>query len=136
LSQRRYQVGQQQVTSLIEGLRNSRRKMFDRLWIASIALTALSIVALAVELIQGTPSPNAKHAAIRDVNRADRPSSLAKTTAERRLQLVTPAVAREWSSETPQEQQVQSAHYTTEDEPKHKGAWLDGWIAPPESDSE
>src|SRR5262249_50686986 len=54
LSEKRFLDGHRQVTSMIEGLRDRRRRMFSRLWNASIVLTALSVVALAIELIQRT----------------------------------------------------------------------------------
>src|SRR5262249_7930065 len=59
LSEKRFRDGHQQVTTMIEDLRHSRRRQFHRLWIASLALTAASVVALAIGLFQ-------------NMNRADR----------------------------------------------------------------
>jgi len=39
---------------MIEGLRDKRQRLFRRLWTASVLLTAISVVALAVELLQKT----------------------------------------------------------------------------------
>ncbi len=82
LSEKRYQDGHQQVTGLIERMREKRRRLFDRLWIASIALTALSVVALAVELIQGMQSPDPNQVATRPLNK----NTLANKNAERNRQ--------------------------------------------------
>ena len=136
LSERRFQAGQQQVTGLIEGLRDRRRKLFDRLWMASIALTALSIVALAVELIQGTHSPIGTRGAASKVDPADSPDQLTRKLQAPPAQRVSPAAVREWSNEVPDDEPVTSALYTTEEGSQPKGVWLDGRITPPDSDSE
>src|SRR5258707_10887128 len=52
-------------------MREKRRRLFGRLWVASIALTALSIVALAVELIQGMQSPVPTRIATRSSKKND-----------------------------------------------------------------
>src|ERR1700730_15795628 len=54
LIEKRYREGHQHVTEMIEGLRDRRRRLFKRLWTASVVLTALSVVALAVEVIHKT----------------------------------------------------------------------------------
>ena len=136
LSEKRYQDGHQQVTGMIDRLRTRRRKLLGRLWVASIALTALSIMALAVELIPGMQSPIATRTAIPKVDKADTPRQLARKTSVPSARPVSPAVAREWSNERPDDQPVKSALYTTEDGPQRKGAWLDGLITDPDSDSE
>ena len=136
LSEKRYQDGHQQVTGMIERMRERRRKLLGRLWVASIALTALSIVALAIELIQGVQSPIATRAAIPKGDQADTSRSLARKTSSSPARPVSGAAAREWSNESPDDQPVKSALYTTEDGPKPMGAWLDGLIIDPDSDSE
>lgn len=132
LSAKRYRDGHQQVTGLIERLRERRRKLLDRLWVASIALTALSIVALAVELIQEMHSSIATPAAIPGVDQADSQSQLARTTSAPPARPVSSAAA----SGSPDNHPVKSALYTTEEGPEHKGARLDGWITAPDPDSE
>jgi len=52
LSEKRFRDGHQQVTTMIEDLRDRRRRQFRRLWIASLTLTAASVVALAIGLFQ------------------------------------------------------------------------------------
>jgi hypothetical protein len=140
LSERRYQNGHQQVTGMIERMRVRRRKLLDRLWVGSIALTALSIVALAVELIQGMQSPIATRVASRvgsrPVQKADTSRQVGRKTSAPPAQPVSTAAAREWSNELPEDQPVKSALYTTEEGPKPKGVWLDGLITNPDSDSE
>lgn len=136
-SEKRYQEGHEQVTGIIERVRKRRRKLFNRLWVASIALTAISIMALAVELIQGMQSPATTRVAIPKRDKVD---------DQRQLVLKTPApvpsprdvstaAAREWSNESPEDQPVKSALYTTEEGLKPQGAWLDGQISNPDSDS-
>ena len=136
LSEKRYQDGHQQVTGMIERMRERRRKLLGRLWVASIALTAFSIVALAIELIQGIHSPIATRAAISKGAKADASPNLARKTSTSAARPVSPVAAREWSNESPDDQPVKSALYTTEDGPHSKGAWLDGLITDPDSDSE
>ena len=162
LSEKRYQDGHQQVTSLIDRLREKRRRLFDRLWVASIALTALSIVALAVELIQSMQTPVPVRVATvpfkkndtgkndtgkndtgkndtgkNDTGKKkDAPRQIARKTSTSPGQPVSPVAAREWSNELPDDQPVKSALYTTEEGPKPKGVWLDGLVANPDPDSE
>lgn len=136
VSEKRYQDGHQQVTGMIERMREKRRRLFDRLWVASIALTALSIVALAVELIQGLQSPVPVRVAPVSARKKDTPRQFARKTATSPARPVSPAAAREWSNELPDDQPVKSALYTTEDGPEPKGVWLDGLISDPDSDSE
>jgi hypothetical protein len=148
LSEKRYQDGHQQVTGLIERMREKRRRLFDRLWVASIALTALSIVALAVELIQGMQSPVPTRVAKRPalnhntvksndtIRQNDAERQVARKTAPLPARPVSPAAARESSNELPDDQPVKSALYTTEESAKPKGVWLDGLIANPDSDTE
>ena len=148
LSEKRYQDGHQQVTGLIERLREKRRRLFDRLWIASIALTALSIVALAVELIQGMQSPvptriaarGSKRSGAADTNETGKKNDalrhVVRKTYESPERPVSTAAAREWSNEMPDDQPVKSALYTTDEGPKPKGVWLDGLIANPDPNSE
>lgn len=54
LIEKRYADSHRQVTGMIEGLRDRRRRIFKRLWTASVLLTALSVVALGVELLQNS----------------------------------------------------------------------------------
>jgi hypothetical protein len=148
LSEKRYQDGHQQVTGLIDRLREKRRRLFDRLWIASIALTALSVVALAVELIQSMQSPVPARVATAPfkkndtvkqndtAKKQDAPRQITNRTSPSPARTVSPVAAREWSNESPDDQPVKSALYTTEEGPKPKGVWLDGLVPNPDPDSE
>ncbi|HEY2252790.1 MAG TPA: hypothetical protein VGH74_17075, partial [Planctomycetaceae bacterium] len=137
LSQKRYQEGQQQVTGIIEGMREKRRKLFDRLWIASIALTALSVLALAVELIQGMQSPVPTRIAHPSAKRAAAPRQLVNKASDSPERPVSAAAARTESNERQDDQPVTSALYTIdEDGPQPPGVWLDGPIANPDSESQ
>jgi hypothetical protein len=53
-SEKRYAAGQREVAGMIEELRGKRQRLFRRLWFASVLLTAASVVALGVELLQRT----------------------------------------------------------------------------------
>lgn len=135
LSHKRYRDGKQQVAGIIEDARARRRKLFGRLWIASVTLTALSIVALAIELIQGLHPGTATGDAIPVA--ADG-GPIVRKSSSRSPRRVVPAVARKWSNESPgggaADGSVQSALYTMEGDKKPNGVWLDGTIN--ESDSE
>jgi hypothetical protein len=50
--EKRYAAGQREVTGMIEELRGKRQRVFRRLWVATVLLTAASAVALGVELLQ------------------------------------------------------------------------------------
>ena len=52
LSEKRFAEGHQQMAQMIATLRHRRQRFFRGLWSASVLLTALSVVALAVELLQ------------------------------------------------------------------------------------
>ena len=53
LSEKRFRDGHQQVTTMIEDLRERRRRQFRRFWLASMVLTAGSAVVLAFGLLRG-----------------------------------------------------------------------------------
>lgn len=129
LSQKRYHDGRQQVTGMLERMRENRRKLFDRLWVASIAVTALSVVVLAVEIIQGIQSPVAARVEHPTLKKTGSRSRLAQNPAASPSRPVSAAAARTWENETQNEQPVTSALYTTEESPQPQGVWLDGPIA-------
>ncbi|MBI3861009.1 MAG: hypothetical protein HY290_03855 [Planctomycetia bacterium] len=136
ISRKRYDDGQQHVTGMIDRMRDRRRKLFGRLWVVSVVITALSIVALAVELIQDW---NFKAAESVSAPRDPAPSRpLARKSSTRPRRPVTPAGGKVWTTELsdvpPGENPVKSALYTTEGSGKPKGVWLDGIISDDESD--
>lgn len=135
LSQKRFQEGQQHVAGMIERMREKRRKLFDRLWIASIALTALSVLALAVELIQGVQSPVPTRITHPSAKRTAAPRQLVKKASDSPVPPVSAAAARTEANERQDDQPVTSALYTTEeDRPQPPNVWLDGPIANPDSE--
>ncbi len=54
LSEKRFADGRRQITRMIEKLRGKRQRLIKILWAASVALTALSVIALAVEFVHKT----------------------------------------------------------------------------------
>jgi hypothetical protein len=139
VSQRRYDDGHQHVTSLIGRMRDRRRQLFGRLWIASVILTALSIIALVVEVIQNLNAPQATaEAELATVDaKAVRPST--GRLASRSTRNVVPAEAQTLATDLPEsvdgEQPVQPAHYTTDRPGKPQGVWLDGTIDDKDSEN-
>jgi hypothetical protein len=137
LSEKRYQDGHQHVTDMIEGLRDKRRRLFRRLWTASVVLTALSVVALAVELIHkadffnslGDTVESNGHAAIDSSRRA-------RSSAARRAPPTKPTAPRQWANELPAEPSVQSAVYETTGRAGQEGAWLEGKIADTDTETD
>jgi len=135
LSEKRYREGHQHVTDMIEELREKRRRLFKRLWAGSIALTALSVVALAVELIHRAEFLNPLSDTVQtDDQPATSPSRRTHGGVARRPALKKTPVPRQWSNALPTETPVQSAVYETTGRAGQEGAWLDGKIA--ETDTE
>jgi len=134
LSERKLADRRQDIPTMIAGMRNRRRKLLDRLWIGSIVLTALSVVALGVELLHelpvGTP---AGESATSDV---DNPHSgeIARGRNTRTIQPVSGVAARAWSNELPAEIAVKTAHYTTDGTGGPAGALLNGTITDSDPD--
>lgn len=132
ISKKRYDEGHQNVTGLIDRMRDKRRKLFGRLWIASVVLTALSIVALAVEVIQGLSFTAATAESVPANDGAESTHPVARKPAARSSSSVVHAEAQtsgyaQFDAEKG-ENQVKSALYTTEGAGKPKGVWLDGTI--------
>jgi hypothetical protein len=135
LSEERILDGHRQVTSLIAGARDQRRRLFGRLWAASILLTALSIVALAVELVQRIDfwKPVGDTVQI-DVGKVTENPRSAPGTAQTAKPEPKPGAPREWSNQLPQQGAVKSAVYETGRAGKKEGAWLPGTISENEND--
>jgi hypothetical protein len=134
LSEKRDTDRHQQVTTMITGMRNRRRRLLDRMWIGSIGLTALSVVALGVELLHELHDANpAVETATFDVD-APIPDEVPRGRDTREIQQVSGTIARTWSNELPEENAVKQALHTTEGDASPPGAWLPGTIT--DSDSE
>jgi hypothetical protein len=137
ISKQRYDDGHQHVTNLIDRMRDRRRRILDRLWIASVVLTALSIVALVVEVIQNlnTAQPAAESAH----SHASPTRPVARRSSPRSPRSVVPAAAQVLANELPEpengEHPVKSALYTTDRPNRPKGVWLDGTITDNESET-
>jgi hypothetical protein len=137
LSEKRYRDGHQHVTDMIEGLRDKRRRLFKRLWTASVVLTALSVVALAVELIHnadlfsslGDTVETNGHSAIDSSHRT-------RTGTARNALLKKPPAPRQWSYELPADAPVQSAAYETTGRAGQEGAWLAGKITDTDTETD
>lgn len=132
IRQKRYDDGQKHVAELIDRLREKRRRFFGRLWIASVVLTALSIVALAVELIQGfsvaARSPESNPA----VSERDGSRATARTSPARSRKSSV-STARAWSNEAPDAagnaKPIEPAAYKVEGQTQPRAAWLEGTIS-------
>jgi len=135
LSEKRFLEGHRQVTGLIEDFRNRRRRLFQRLWAASIVLTALSVVALAVELVQqgdllksfGDSAQGEDHSVPRILPKVHEATPLKATPAKS-------GTRREWSNQLPQEGTVESAIYETPQQYRDNGVWLKGTITDNETE--
>jgi hypothetical protein len=137
LSEKRYRDGHQHVTEMIEGLRDKRRRLFKRLWTASVVLTALSVVALAVELIHKTDVFSSLGDTVQtDGHSAIDSSRRARSGAVRHAPLKKTAAPRQWSNELSAEPSVQSAVYETTGRAGQEGAWLEGKIADTETETD
>ncbi len=134
LSERRFREGHQQVTEMIEKLRDRRRRLFKRLWAASVGLTALSVVALAVELVHQMEYPNSMDETVptseQPVARRKVPPDITASKSSRPKS----AAPREWPNSLPVQSPVQSAIYETAGQAKGAGARLGGSILDDESD--
>jgi hypothetical protein len=136
LSEKRYRDGHQHVTDMIEGLRDKRRRLFKRLWTSSVVLTALSVVALAVELIHKADFSSLGDTVETNGRAAIDSSRHARSSATRPAPLTKPAAPQQWSNELPAEPSVQSAVYETTGRVGQEGAWLEGKIADTETETD
>ena len=135
LSEKRFLEGHRQVTGMIEDLRNRRRRLFKRLWVASILLTALSVVALAVELAQrtelwrsfGASAQTEDHSAPRPLPKVHEATPLKTIPAKS-------GAPREWSNQLPEEGTVESAIFETTQQYRDNGVWLKGTITDNETE--
>src|SRR5262245_53483890 len=137
LSEKRFLEGHRQVTGMIEDLRNRRRRLFKRLWAASILLTALSVVALTVELLQRTDLwKSFGESAQTEDHSAPRP--LPKVHEATPLKAIPPksGAPREWSNQLPEEGTVESAIFETSQQYRDNGVWLKGTITDNETESQ
>jgi hypothetical protein len=135
LSEKRFLEGHRQVTGLIQDFRDRRRRLFQRLWAASIVLTALSVVALAVELAQRT-SLFKSFGDSAQLEEPSAPQALQKVHEAEPLK-ITPAKSapREWSNKLPEDGAVESAIYETSGHYRENGVWLKGTITDNETES-
>jgi len=135
LSEKRFLDGHRQVTSMIEGLRNRRQRLFRHLWYASVTLTALSVVALAVEVVHRMDFLNSIGDTVEtsDPHESAVPSA-ARDTADGKAPRAKPGAPRAWSNALPADSSVESAVYEKVDGTLHQGAWLQGTIADQDSD--
>jgi hypothetical protein len=136
LSEKRFLEGHRQVAGMIENFRNRRRRLFQRLWAGSIVLTALSVLALAVELVQranlfkfvGDSAQVQEPSAPRALQKLHEAEPLQTTPAK-------PGAPREWPNRLPEEGAVESAIYETSQQYRENGVWLKGTITDNETDS-
>ncbi|HLJ09776.1 MAG TPA: hypothetical protein VKU82_01235 [Planctomycetaceae bacterium] len=133
LSEKRFQDGHQQVTSMIEELRDKRRKVFRRLWIASVVLTGASVVALAVELVQRMNFTSATAEAIQADGDEESPRTASTSARARSARPGAEGKSRGRSREA-EAYPVRAAAYTSVSETDRNGAWLDGTISDNDSD--
>lgn len=139
LKKKRYDDGHQHVTTMIDRMRDKRRRLFGRLWIASVVLTAMSIIALAVEVIQGLSFTAATAESIPAAGGAETARAVARKPSARSSRSVVPAEGQiatsELSDASTDKNPVKSALYTTDGRGKPKGVWLDGTINDSDSDT-
>lgn len=134
LSERRFDEGRQQMARMIDGLRNRRQRLFRGLWSASILLTALSIVALAVELLQRMDIFNSVgDAAYTENPQSNEPARRRRETSPAKKLAEKAGAPREWSNQLPDDS-VRSAVYETTEARDRSGAWLPGTITDNDSD--
>ncbi len=135
LSEKRFLDGHKQVTGMIEDLRHRRQRLFRRLWAASVFLTALSVVALGVELVQRTDILNPiGDAVVAEEQKSAEPARSRRETAPLSKPAVKAGAPREWSNQLPEEKSVQSAAYETAGPNDRAAAWLPGTITENEND--
>ncbi len=117
---------------MIDRMRDKRRKLFGRLWIASVVLTAMSIIALAVEVIQGLSFTAATAESVPAAGDAGSTRTVARKPSARSSRSVVPAEGQiatsDLSDAATDKNPVKSALYTTDGRGKPKGVWLDGTI--------
>ncbi len=135
LSEKRILEGHRQVANLIAGARDRRRRLFGRLWAASILLTALSVVALAVEIIERLDffNPVGDTVQIDDAKATDHFGSTPRTAPPRTTERKA-AAPREWSNQLPQHGSVKSAVYETVAPGTREGARHPGTISEKDTD--
>jgi hypothetical protein len=138
ISKRRYDTGHRHVTGMIDRLRDRRRRLFGRLWIASVVLTALSIVALVVEVIQNVNAPQTTTESVLTAGDSGHKRTAGHRSKARSAQKIVRTGAQILANELPDltngESPVQSALYTTDGSERPKGAWLDSSINDEDSD--
>jgi hypothetical protein len=125
LSEKRFLDGHKQVTSMIDHLRHRRQRLFRRLWAASVLLTALSVVALAVELVQRMDVLNPiGDAVLTEDQNSSAPARSRRETTPARKPAAKSGAPREWSNQLPEDNSVQSAIYETAGPNDRAAAWL------------
>jgi hypothetical protein len=135
LSEKRFLDGHKQVTSMIEALRSRRRRLFRHLWYASVTLTALSVVALAVELLHKMDFLNSIGDTVEtNVPHESAAPGAARDTAGGKAPRAKSGAPRAWSNALPADSPVESAVYDKIDHADREGAWLQGTIADQDPD--
>jgi len=132
ISEKRFRDGHQQVTSMIEDLRDRRRRRFRLLWTASIALTACSIVALGFGLFQTTNKGEGESIRSND-SRARARTRKNRSMAERDAATLSRPIPGDLKL-LPTREPVRPALYETPTPAEDSGAWFEGTIADGESD--
>jgi hypothetical protein len=143
--EQRYADGQREVTGMIEELRGNRQRLFRRLWFASVLLTAASVVALGVEILQQTDilryfddTDSTAEPSIVRASRTFRSAGAGQSTLERS------DAPRVWSNGLPGEvsETASSVEQATGQKPtieqinhsERTGVWLPGTITEVDSD--
>ncbi len=123
---------------MIDKLRNRRQRLISTLWVASVALTALSVIVLAVELVHKSNYLNSAGDTIQTDEQIEAPrkKNAALPRPGRRMNAALRAVhlPQEWTNSLPADKPVQTASYETAGHAGHEGAWLGGTITDSDSD--
>lgn len=130
ISEKRFREGHRQVTGIIEDLRARRQRRLNRLWIGSIALTAASVIVLAVGLFRDAHDES-------QPSRRGEPASKARSSRTHSLlddgaaEISHPV--RVQANRLPEDDPIQPVAYETSEELRGAGAWLDGTISDKET---
>lgn len=137
LSEKRFLDGHRQITNMIEKLRDKRRRLFRALWAASVGLTALSVIALAVEFVHRMDFLNS----IGDTIQTDEPSESPRTgrgraprKSPRPLPREQAAAPRDRADSLRRGNRVEPVVYETSGRADQGGVWLPGTITDSDSD--
>lgn len=130
ISEKRFREGHRQVTGIIEDLRARRQGRLNRLWIGSIALTAASVIVLAIGLFRETTDAT-------QPSRREGPPSKARSSSTNSLSDHSAAEisrsVRVQANMLPEDDPIQPVAYEASPESSRAGAWLDGTITDKET---